>query len=269
MKNRLRVFSILCLTAHWLSVGFPQNRATGTPVAQSAPRESQAAQPPNCIHVLYCLFNQEAAATDPAGIHKYSRDLVDLILPNQWTYGRSPSGRMEEYQTEFLGEKYANKLADRLVHAEQMARAGNGKLVPEAAVAKAFNDLMQGIGAPPSWRANDASVHGFREHATAIHAFSTLFSADRNGTNCNPGEAVFILSLLLEDNGVLYNGNLDTQAELMQWNGRQAARGWGFGVAHMEAANSSASQVLSLYPRDHGQAATIALFNRVISTLGL
>ncbi|MGC9222762.1 MAG: hypothetical protein ACP5E2_02495 [Terracidiphilus sp.] len=92
MKNWPRVFTILCLAALWASAGSAQNYAVGQSAAQRAPRESQAGQPSNCIHVLYCLFNQEAMASDPAGIHKYSRDLVDLILPNQWTYGRYWNG---------------------------------------------------------------------------------------------------------------------------------------------------------------------------------
>ena len=266
MKNWPLVFTILCLTATWASVGFSQNHAAGTSASQRAPRESQAGQPSNCIQVLYCLFNQEAMASDPAGIHKYSRDLVDLILPNQWTYGRSPSGRMEEYQIEFLGERYANKLADRLAQAEQMARAGNGKLVPEAAVAKAFNDLMQGIGAPPSIRASEASVHGFREYATAIHAFSALFSADRNGANCNPGEAVFLLSLLISDNGQLYEGNLDTAQEMIQPHSQQ---NWnGGGAAFSIGGGPESRRLLLIYPSSHNRRETNALFNHLADEIG-
>jgi hypothetical protein len=37
-------------------------------------------------------------------------------------------------------------LADRLTRAEQMARAGNGKLVPEPVVGKALGSLDSGTG---------------------------------------------------------------------------------------------------------------------------
>jgi hypothetical protein len=38
-----------------------------------------AQQPPHCAQILFCLLNQEAAASDPAGIHKYSEDLIEGI----------------------------------------------------------------------------------------------------------------------------------------------------------------------------------------------
>ncbi len=37
-------------------------------------------RPPHCAQNLYCLFNQGAATTDPAGIRKYSEDLVRLLV---------------------------------------------------------------------------------------------------------------------------------------------------------------------------------------------
>jgi len=212
-------------------------------------------QPPHCAQILFCLFNQEAAATDPAGIHKYSEDLIGLIVPN-------PAGEDSVRQ-------FANRLADRLANAERAARAGNGKLVSEAAVVKAFNDLMQEVGAPPSMRASEVSVHRFREHAASTNTFPALFSADRNGTNCNPGEAVFLLSLLLSDNGVLLEGNLDSAVALMQRDGRRNGGGSSFGVGQMEALGSSASGLLSSYSSHHNLNATVAIFDRAADTLGL
>lgn len=209
------------------------------------------AQSANCIHVLYCLFNQEAAASDPAGIHEYSEDLIGGIVLN-------PAGNASVRQL-------TGRLADRLANAEQGARAGGGKLVPEASVVKAFNDLMQEIGAPPSVRASLAAVHSFREHAASIKAFPALFSADHNGTNCNPGEAVFVLSRLISDNGVLYDKNLDTALEMMQPYNPQA-RG-GVGTFSIEGGPDS-WRLLSFYPSHHSRSETIALFNRVADTLG-
>lgn len=211
-----------------------------------------AQQPPHCAQILYCIFNQEAAASDSAGIHKYSKDLIGAIVQN-------PAG------TDSI-RQLANRLTDQLASAEQAARTDNGRLVPEAAVVTAFNDLMQEIGAPTSWRANEASMHGFREHAASINAFPALFSANRNGTNCSPGEAVFLLSLLLSDNGVLYERNLDTQKALMQWDGRKDASSNGFAVAGMDSAN--ASGLLVSYSLDHNIKASVVLFDRVASKLG-
>ena len=223
--------------------------------------------PPHCAQSLYCLFNQEAAASDPAGIHKYSRDVVDLILPNQWTYGRSPSGRMETFEVEFLGEKYAAQLADRLARAEQMARAGKGKLVAEADVVRAFNELMAKVGAPASMRTDEASMRSFREHAASIKAFPALLSADRNGSNCNPGEAVFLLHLLMSDDGKLYDRNLDTAQELTSRSFQQEGSR-GSAVGRVGPIGSSASAFLSSYSRIHDSSATMALFNNLAGILG-
>ncbi len=201
---------------------------------------------------MFCLFNQEAAASDPAAIHKYSEDLIGLIVPN-------PAGKDSVRQL-------ANHLADRLASAEQAARAGGGKLVPEAAVVKAFNDLMQEIGAPSSMRTSEAPVHGFREHAASIKAFPALLSADRNGASCNPGEAVFLLFLLLSDNGVLYEGNLDGAVAMMRPDSRQG--GPGFSVTRLESMSSSAGGRLFWYSLHHNFNATIALFNHMAGILG-
>jgi len=225
-------------------------------LAFSSPLAGQ--QPPHCAQVLFCLFNREAAANDPAGIHKYGGDLIGLIVPN-------PAGDDSLRQL-------TNRLTDRLASAEQAARAGREKLVPEAAVVKAFNDLMQEIGAPSSMRTSEASVHAFREHAASIKAFPALFSADSNGTNCNPDEAVFLIYLLISDNGILHEGNLDSAQALMQMNSQGIE---GYGVARMEGLglnakkpDSSASGLLSSYPSHHNRNATIALFDHLAGILG-
>jgi len=217
-----------------------------------------APEPPHCAQNLFCLFDQEAAASDPAGIHKYSEDLIGSIVPN-------PAG-------DGSIRRLSNNLADRLAKAEEAARAGRGKLVSEAAVAKAFNDLMQGIGASSSARTSEASVHGFREHAASIKAFPALFSAGRNGTNCNPGEAVFLLYLMISNDGVFYEKNLDVA--LMEITVRppsqpypQHGQGGGAGAFRVESGPDS-SRLLFLYPSDHDRGATVALFNHMADLLG-
>jgi hypothetical protein len=193
------------------------------------------------------LFNQEAAASDPIGIHKYSEDLIGLIVP--------PEGRKADFEP----------LADHLARAEQMTRTGRGKLVAEADVVRAFNELMAKIGAPASLRTDEASVRRFREHATSIKAFPALFSADRNGTNCNPGEAVFLFYLLISNNGVLSEQYLDSSVASMQMNSQSIESS--FGVAHMVVLGSNASKLISSFSSHHDRDATIALFNQAASIL--
>jgi hypothetical protein len=176
---------------------------------------------------------------------------------------------METFENEYLGENYAAKLADRLAQAEQKARTGNRKLVAETDVVRAFNDLMEEVGAPSSLRTDEAALRRFREHAATIKAFPALFSADRNETNCNPGEAVFLLSLLISDNGILYEQNVDNDLALMQMGGQQNGEGRSVGVAVSGIAevNSSARGLLLSYSSHHNQNATIAVFNKLAGTL--
>jgi hypothetical protein len=200
------------------------------------------------------LFNQEAAATNPAGIHKYSEDLIGLLVPP--------------------GTEHVNiePLANRLAQAEQAGREGKKKLVAEADVARAFNELMKAIGAQSSLRTDESSIRQFREYAASIKAFPSLLTADRNGANCNPGEAVFLIYLLISNNGVLHEGNLDSAQALLQMNrqgleGHGAARMEGLGLSSKEQ-DSSASGLLSLYPSHHSRNATVPLFNHVAGMLG-
>jgi len=174
---------------------------------------------------------------------------------------------MEQFEVEFLGEKYAAELADRLARAEQTARTGTGKLVPISDVARAFNDLMKEVGAPSSVRTDEKSLQSFREHAAAIKGFPALFSADRNGTNCNPGEAVFLLSLLISDNGVLYEGNLDMDLELMHPREQRNEGQMSGGVVSIDSGPDS-KRLLSSYPEDHGRRAAIRLFDHVADIFG-
>jgi hypothetical protein len=158
-------------------------------------------------------------------------------------------------------------LVDRLARAEQMVRAGNGKLVDEADVVRAFNELMAKIGAPSSLRTDEASMRRFREHAASIRAFPVLFSADRNGTNCNPGEAVFLLDLLLSDDGVLYERNLDSAVALSQMDFQRNGGGRSFGVVGVERA-PDAQRLLSSYVSHHNRNAATTLFNDLAGVLG-
>jgi hypothetical protein len=211
-------------------------------------------QPLHCAQNLFCSFNQKAAPSDPAEIHKYSEDLIGLIVSNSVDANSVPQA--------------VNHLTDRLASAEQTARAGSGKRVPEAAVVKAFNNLMQEIGAPPSMRASEASVHKFREHAVSINAFPALFTATRNGANCNPGEAVFFLYLLISNSGVLSEQDLDLSVALMHKNSQRTKSGSGFLTGHMEVSEASASILISSYSLHHDHKATIALFNHAADILG-
>jgi len=221
--------------------------SVGVPVswAQAPPRRP--------AFTIYDEFDRQAAVSDPTGIQTYSKNLIRSLLPPE--AGESDIKPLEP-------------LVDRLARAEQKARTGEGKFVAEADVVRAFNELMAQVGAPSSLRADEASMRSFREHAVSIKAFPALLSANRNGMNCNPGEAVFLLYLLISNNGVLYEKSLDRAQELTQWNGQRQGTGRSFGVVGTTALGSRASGLLSSYTSSHSRNATIQLFNHLAGILG-
>ncbi len=134
-------------------------------------------QPPNMMDML----NKEAKANDIAGIHAYSQDLVRMLVGNS------------------AGPATAASLTDRLARAEFMARNGKRKLIPEADIAQAFNALMTEIGAPNSLAANIDAVHSNR--IAFESSLPAMISQKENGNYCNPGEAVFVLEMMIENVG--------------------------------------------------------------------
>jgi len=135
-------------------------------------------QPPNTMDTL----NKEAEAIDPAGIHAYSNDLIQMLAGVRGG-----------------GVVYADSLTDRLARAELEARQGKRKLISEADIAKAFNNLMSEIGAPDSLKADIAEVE--KERDAFKKELPAMISQEKNGSYCNPGEAVYVLELMIENVG--------------------------------------------------------------------
>jgi hypothetical protein len=141
--------------------------------AQAASQPSS--QPPNMIDTL----NKEAEASDSEGIHKYSEGLIHGLV------GTS------------AGPVYEKSVTDRLARAELLARQGKRKLISEAEIAQAFNQLMRETGAPDPFKADVSVVEDLRgEFAKLLPA---LITRVQNGSYCNPGEAVYILELLIQN----------------------------------------------------------------------
>lgn len=130
-------------------------------------------------------LNKDAEATDPAGIHHYAEDLAHYLLPDK------------------AGDRYINAFADRLAKAEQEARDGKRKLIPDTAVLEAFYKVTR--TANPSSMADLTALRRFRTDPWLARQYPALITADRNGTNCYPGEAVFLLASLLLTNALESN----------------------------------------------------------------
>ncbi len=189
-------------------------------------------------------LNANAMATDSAGIRAYSYQLVDQLVPDK------------------AGKDYINELADRLARAETTARAEKKPLIPESAVVRSFNDLMKGIGAP-TLKANEASIRRVRVASVSVPSSAPLFSAAKNGTHCYPGESVFLLWILIFNNGQISEHLLD------EFGPRGDEKGESFRVFSAGGtADLHAEQLLSNYSSKHGRRATIKLFNNVAQTLG-
>jgi len=127
-------------------------------------------------------LNKEAKASDTAGIHAYSNDLIQMLAGVRGG-----------------GVVYANSLTDRLARSELMARQGKRKLISEADIAKAFNNLMSEIGAPDSLKSDIAGVE--KERDAFKKELPAMISQKENGRYCNPGEAVFVLEMMIENVG--------------------------------------------------------------------
>jgi hypothetical protein len=142
------------------------------------------AQPERCGHDSMCSLNQEAAATDPAAVHTYVAQLVQMF----------PA---------VLGGKsaYADTLTDRLARAELMARDKKRRLISEAEIVNAFNDLMQQTKAPASLKVDLVAVESARNGWEK--QLPALISRQKNGSYCYPGESVFILETLIENVGTV------------------------------------------------------------------
>ena len=68
---------------------------------------------------------------------------------------------------------------------------------------RVFNDMMRRVGAPSNVRVDENAMRAFRQSSVDVPSLPALFSASRNGTYCNPGEAVFLLYTLIVYNGAL------------------------------------------------------------------
>ena len=191
------------------------------------------------------VLNDESKASDGAGIHRYSEDLVRLLVPSR------------------AGQKYIRSLADRLARAEELARAGKGSLVPESEVAQAYNDLMKKVGAPASLLTDETAVRNLR--LFRFDSPNGLITTARNGTSCSPGEAMYLLLALFWNNGGP-RVPLAMAPGAAQPSGAKPER-W-VGVAALSASDPSASKSLHSYSAAHRPRDTAALFNGVAKTMG-
>jgi len=209
-------------------------------------------RPYNSIEIT---LNNEASSSDSAGIHAYSNDIIHLVVQDE------------------TGLDYINSLSKRLSKKEEAVRGGKGHLVPETDVVRAYNDLMLRIGAPKSVAVDETAVREFRSHVADVRAFPALLSVDRNEVKCKPGEAVYLLYLLIESDGKLSNSYLDQKIELKQELTSHPAAGSSpprrTATIITGPFPPNASTTLSAYCQQHGRHATVKLYDQFFKSLGL
>ena len=212
------------------------------PQAASIPDSSQLGK----TEPLDITLNKEARAGDTAGIHRYSEQLIGLLVPTR------------------AGQKYIRTFADRLATAEQLARAGKGNLVPEAKVPQAYDDLMRQIGAPACLYSDEAVVHRMR-HFWLV-ADSSLDSVSAHPNDCNPGEAVYLLVSLFWNNG---GPREDPPSRPTPGAGTMPGMRWVSGqpITALQA-RERAGFVFSSWSAAHSRRANDALFEEMARTLG-
>jgi len=215
------------------------------PLAAQAPVKNEY---PTAYYTLDAMLEREVQSSDQTGIHRYSEDLVGSIVPH--------------VVPDPLGNAYIDALADRLAVAEQMARQGSGHLVPEANIVHAYNYLVKHIGAPSSFYADEEEMRAFRAQSIKDPILPALLTGNRNGTSCNPGEAIYLFHLLLNGSGKLAPNYLDAPRSEGDERGVSIS-------ASVGSMRDGSSGRLTIYSLQHHQADTIKLFNRVIRILGL
>lgn len=127
------------------------------------------------------MLSQDAESSDPAGIHAYAEDLAHFLLPDR------------------VGEKYIDSFSDRLARAEQEAREGKRQLIPDTQVAAVFDEIARKTNFPAMPNSLE-TLRRLRADLQIAKKYPALITAERNGTNVSPGEAVYLIAvLLLED----------------------------------------------------------------------
>lgn len=195
-------------------------------------------------------FNQEAADRTPQGTLQLSYDLIGVLT------------------AEKSGEDYRLALAHRLADAEQAVRGGHGHLIPEANVARAFNQLMQKIHAP--FRADEASIHAFRQRSVQVPSYTNLLTADRNPTACTPAEALFLFNILMWNSGKAPQEMIDWyRARKQLAEHPEEAANWHASVSgHVEKITDDAAGCLAFYKLRHKPEALIKTSSQTVQKFG-
>lgn len=189
---------------------------------------------------LLITINKEAEqSASRDGLEAYSAHLSSLLT------GEQP------------GAPYVRALADRITTAELMARQGTRSLVSEDAVAKAFNTLMAQVegNTGPRFQTTPATVHRLRLALEPTDP--AVISVESHSDECLPAEAIFVLTLLVWNNGT--TGNPPVTPAVHSGNNTLTVR----------SGPRDARTLLLLYSQSHPPRDRVKLFDEVATILAL
>jgi hypothetical protein len=109
-----------------------------------------------------------------------------------------------------LHEPFAAAFTKRLAADELRVRTGKQARVSELAVSMAFNRIAEEVGAAP--RANVDTVHAFRK--TLEPYASRLITSATFPDSCNPGEALFLIYIMIANDATLKQVSPDAGQQL-------------------------------------------------------
>jgi len=189
------------------------------------------------------LITKARAANSEKGAEAYSADLAGFLVDVR------------------AGKGYVRKFSKRLATADLMARRGKQGWVSEAAVVRAFNELMEQVAGSPSEQIKtDISV----VHQLRFSLYNTspdLSSVTSHHEECLPSEAVFLVWLLLLNNGT---------AGMPLPRNLQVPRSSGKGyVMAIFPSSPDASLLLGQYLRVHSRSQLVSLYESVAEAIGL
>ncbi|HEV2133206.1 MAG TPA: hypothetical protein VGR47_02985 [Terracidiphilus sp.] len=193
----------------------------------------------------YSLINPTIAKAKAAGTEKgaeaYAADLTDFVVSDR------------------PGKKYVKKLSRRLASADLAARRGNRGGVSESAVVQAFNDMMSQVSPSPAdqIKTEVSVVHQLRY--SLYNTSPDLSTVTTNKDKCLPSEAMFVIALLMWNNG---NVSRSSPGPLPQ---EAASKG---AVRFSISTGPDARLQLSRYLAASSRPQMVNLYNRLAQTIG-
>jgi len=223
---------ILCLTTIWR-----------LPLVSQEPTRPEMT--PGLSRSRYSLVTPTIAkarvADTEKGAEAYAADLTDFVVSDR------------------PGKSYVKKFSRRLANADLAARRSGQGWVAESAVAQAFNDLMEQAAPSPSQQIKtDVSVvHRLR--FSLCNTSPDLSSVTSHQDECLPSEAMFVIALLMWNNGTAGRPLPEPLSQLHQSKATLIFR---------TSTGPDARLLLSRYLAASSRPQMVSLYDRLAQTIG-